>query len=82
MCANSAGVQSVRPALPCSFVLSAVSVLLTIALPASSGWARISRTCTSCTAPRTVAASASFRPASEWKGRFAQVASAIHGECS
>jgi hypothetical protein len=39
MRANSAGVQSVRPALLCSFVDSLVSVLLTMALPASSGCA-------------------------------------------
>src|SRR2546427_6145737 len=41
MCSSSSGVQRVRPALFCSLVDSAVSVLVSMALPASSGWARI-----------------------------------------
>ena len=45
------GVQLVRPALLCSLVDSAVRLLLTIALPASSGWARIRASCLSRPAP-------------------------------
>ncbi len=60
MRANSSGVQSVRPARPCSFVDSAVSDLLTMALPASSGWARMRPSCSASEASRTVSASACF----------------------
>ncbi len=82
MRANSSGVQSVRPALPCSCVDSAVSVLATIALPASSGWARTSASCASRPLSRTTPASASLSCARLANGRFAAARSAIQGECS
>src|SRR5574341_1153308 len=82
MRANSSGVQSVRPALDCSFVDSAVSVLLTMARPASSGCTRMSLSWASRPASRSTCTSASFSAASVAKGRLCQAASAIQGECS
>ena len=82
MRANSSGVQAVRPARPCSWVDSAVSVCATMALPASSGWARIRPSCSSGVACRTTAARACFSASSVAKGRAAAARSAIQGECS
>ncbi len=82
MRANSSGVHSVRPALPCSWVDSVVSVLATIALPASSGWARISASCRSRGASRTTSTIARLSAAKVANGRLAAAASTIHGECS
>jgi hypothetical protein len=81
MRANSSGVQSVRPGLALFVVLSAVSVLLTMALPASSGWARISASWRA--RPRFAHHLASVLQCGQrGEGPLAQAASAIQGECS
>jgi len=82
MRSNSSGVHSVSPARPCSRVDSAVSVLATIALPASSGWARMRASCASRPASRTATTSARSSAARVAKGRAGQAAAAIQGECS
>ena len=82
MRSNSSGVHCVRPALLCSWVDSAVRLFATMALPASSGWARIRANCASSSAVRTTCASACFRCARLRKGRCARASSAIQGECS
>ena len=82
MRANSSGVHCVSPALFCSLADSAVSAWLTMALPASSGWARISASWASGPAACSTWTMAYLSAARETKGRFAMASSAIQGECS
>ena len=82
MCANSSGVQLVRPALLCSLVDSAVSVLLCMALPANSGWARMSASLASTPASSNTKVMVCLSAASDANGRWASACSAIQGVCS
>ena len=74
--------HSVKPALLCSLVDSAVNSLRTMALPANSGWARIRPICASRPASCRTCVMQCFRCAQEAKGRCAKARSAIQGECS
>ena len=80
--AYSSGVSRSSPADACSRVELLVSVPSIAALPARSGWARISASLRSRGAAYIAATSASWSSSRSANGRSCQAASATQGECS
>ena len=78
----SSGVSRSRPAEPCSRALSAVILPSIAALPARSGWARISATRRSSGAVRIASVSADNSSSRLENGPRSYAASATQGECS